>query len=195
MKQKLCNHGNSEKLQAITFLSVCQILSNIWYFEEKLPRLHSYIRPRLECATTLFNGNLSKTQVEAFENVQKASSRCFFGGCHTSHSKLLHEVGIQPLAIHLKYFRLCHLYEIIHGPSPQYLNQLLPPFVNQCTRYSFRGGIISQFCTRKNHILRIRSFGWFWVTGTAGPEYQRCTSLRNTQGIFHIIIHGGGVGR
>ncbi len=54
----------------------------------------------------------------------------------------------------------------IHGPAPEYLKQLLPPLINQCTctRYTLRGGDnFSIPHTRKSYIQN--SFFWSALDG------------------------------
>ncbi len=75
----------------------------------------------LEYATFIFNAHLSKSRVGVLENIKRRALVSSLGAYrHSSHSKLLHESGIKPLAIPRKYFGPCHLYKVIHGPAPEY---------------------------------------------------------------------------
>ena len=66
----------------------------------KLTIYKSFIRPRLEYANVIFGINLTKGQIDSMENIQRQALLCCCGAYqHTSHTKLLHEVGIEPLLI------------------------------------------------------------------------------------------------
>ena len=101
-------------------LSIICLQKISYYFDRrvKLAIHKNYIRPLLEYATFIFNANLSKRQVDVLENIQRRALVAFLGAYrHTSHSKLLHESGIEPLARRRKYFGLCNVYKVIHGPA------------------------------------------------------------------------------
>ena len=99
-------------------LTIVNLLKMSHHFDRRVKlAIHTtYIRPLLEYATPVFNGNLSKTQVDSnsLENVHRRALVASLGVYRpTFHSKLLHESGIEPLAIRRKYFGLCHIYKII----------------------------------------------------------------------------------
>ena len=105
----------------------------------KLNIYKTYIRPKMEYATIIFDGNLNQKQIDDYENKQRSAILCATKAYrHTSHEKLLHEVGIEPLSLRRKYFSLCHLFKITVGLAPSYLYNLLPPRVHEVTAYPLR---------------------------------------------------------
>ena len=121
----------------------------------------SYIRPKLEYANIVYGSALNNIQSKALEDVQrKALLSCTGAYQHTSHIRLLQECGIEPLATRRKYFRLCHVYKIIHGLTPRYLSVLLPPYVYEVTRYPLRNILDFHIPgTRKAYLLNY--FMWY----------------------------------
>lgn len=143
-----------------TSLNLLKRMSRSIGRKTKLCIYKTYIRPKMEYATSIFDGNLSNIQVDHLENLQRQALLCSVSAYrHTSHSKLLKEAGIEPLVVRRRYFGLCHLYKIIHGPAPQYLYQLLPAYVQQTTPYPLRN--IHDFSiprTSKNYV----KLSFFW---------------------------------
>jgi ribonuclease P/MRP protein subunit RPP40 len=128
----------------------------------KLSVYKTYIRPKLEYSTFVFNGNLTKDLIDDMENIQRQALLTAVNAYrHTSHEKLLLECGIEPLLIRRRYFGLCHLYKIIHGLSPHYLNTLLPAYVQNTTNYALRNARdFSIPRTNKNYVR----LSFFWST-------------------------------
>ncbi len=87
-------------------LSIICLQKISYYFDRrvKLAIYKTYIRPLLEYATLIFNANLSKSQAGVLENIQRRALFAYLGAYrHKSHSKLLHESWIEPLAIRRHY--------------------------------------------------------------------------------------------
>ena len=137
----------SENLSWETHVSICKcacvsvnLLKRMNYNINRKTKLMIYkvfIRPRLEYANALFGNNLTKNQADPLENVQRQALLCCLGTYrHTSHAMLLQEVGIEPLSIRRKYFRLCQLYKMINNLCPRYLSMLIPPYVYEASSFS-----------------------------------------------------------
>ena len=85
---------------------------------------------KLRVYTTLFDRNLNMVP-----KCLLATSRIVWRAFSARPSPLrMHvlrtinkDVGLEPLMLHRKYFRLCHFYKIVHGLVPQYLVTLCNP--------------------------------------------------------------------
>ena len=141
-------------------LNLLKRMSSYVSRKTKLSIYKTYLRPKMEYATSIFDGNLTKNQIDNLENIQRQALLCALNAYkHTSHDKLLKEAGIEPLAVRRRYFGLCHLYKIINRLAPIYLYNLLPPRVQGVSTYPLRN--MQDFSiprANKNYI--ILSFFW-----------------------------------
>lgn len=148
--------------RAASSVSMLKRMGHSFSRKTKLAIYTSYIRPKLEYATNVYSNNLSENQTERLEAIQRqALIHVASAYRHTNHSKLLIELGIEPLIVRRKYFALCHLHKIINHQTPLYLNNLLPPMVHDVSRYRLRNSQdFSIPTTTKNYIKQ----SFFWNT-------------------------------
>ena len=124
--------------------------------KSKLMIYKSFIRPQLEYATQVFGSNLTLEQENKLEHIQRNAvlsiTRAYI---HTPHDKLLHEVGVEPLIIRRKYFRLCHLYKMVNNLVPRYLSSLVPSYVQEISPYGLRNSLnLRKPKTNKTYVLK-----------------------------------------
>ena len=139
----------------------------------------TYIRPKMEYATSVFDGNLNKTQIEYLENVQRQALLCITRAYrHTSHDKLLREAGVEPLSVRRRYFGLCHMYTIINGLTPSYLFNLIPPRVQVSTPYSLRNMLDFKIPSAQKNYIKL-SFFWQFLYNwnTLDQNIRQSTTL------------------
>ena len=98
----------------------------------------SCIRPILEYGNTVVS-NFTKANDSDLENVQLAAARIVTGTRRfTSHNKIYEETGWETLAARRNKQQLVLMYKIVNKLAPDYLYNLLPPTVQNRTRYNFR---------------------------------------------------------
>jgi hypothetical protein len=98
----------------------------------------SMIRPLLEYANIIFDGS-SDTDLDRLENTQRqAALTCTAAYKHTSHNKLLDELGWPLLSRRRKKHRLNIMFKIQNQQSPLYLQNCCPQLTRDRTSYNLR---------------------------------------------------------
>ena len=97
----------------------------------------SIVRPILEYGCVIFD-NCGKGLSDLIESIQYDAAKICTGALrHTSHIRLLQELGWPTLANRRKYFKLILFYKMTHDLTPPYLSNLLPlPNFGRATRHS-----------------------------------------------------------
>jgi hypothetical protein len=99
------------------------------------------IRPILEYAAVIFDGS-ADTHLDRLEAVQRqAALSCTGAYRHTSHEKLLEELGWPPLSTRRKQHRMNLMFKIQNNLSPPYLRDICPPLTRDRTIYELRTGM------------------------------------------------------
>ena len=108
--------------------------------ETKVRIYKTFIRPKLEYADAVFDAcsdNFSK-QLESVQ--RQAALACSRAYRCTSHTALLKELGLEPLATRRKYHKMALLYKMVKKLVPDYLSNLVPAQVSDVVRYNLRHG-------------------------------------------------------
>jgi hypothetical protein len=101
----------------------------------------SMIRPLLEYADIIFDGS-SDTDLDRLENTQRqAALTCSAAYKHTSHNKLLEELGWPLLSRRRKNHRLIAMFKIQNNKAPPYLTNSCPPLTRDRTLYNLRSNM------------------------------------------------------
>lgn len=80
-----------------------------------------------------------KKTKKALESIQLDAAWITTGATKVcSVQKLYNETGYETLQERRKKQKLCQMYKITHNSTPDYLKQLLPPRIQEQTRYSLR---------------------------------------------------------
>ena len=92
-----------------------------------LERLYfSMVRPILEYGCVIFD-NCGQGLSDLLESIQYEAAKICTGALrHTSHNKLLDELGWPTLASRRKYFKLILFYKMYFNLTPSYLSNLIP---------------------------------------------------------------------
>jgi hypothetical protein len=99
------------------------------------------IRPLLEYADVIFDGS-SDIDSDRLENTQRqAALTCSAAYKHTSHQKLLDELGWPLLSRRRKNHRLNIMFKIQNNIAPYYLQSLCPPLTRDRTNYNLRSNL------------------------------------------------------
>ena len=94
-----------------------------------------FIRPLLEYGNIIWD-NCSQESKKAVENIQLDAARIATGAIKVcSVQKLYNETGYETLQNRRKKQKLCMMYKITYNLAPDYLRQLLPPRVQERSRY------------------------------------------------------------
>ena len=97
-----------------------------------------FIRPLLEYGNIIWDNCLQESK-KAVENIQLDAARIATGATKVcSVQKLYNETGYETLQNRRKKHKLCMMYKITHNLTPDYLRQLLPPRVQERSRYLLR---------------------------------------------------------
>ena len=97
-----------------------------------------FIRPLLEYGNIIWD-NCSQENKKSLENIQLDALRISTGATNLcSVQKLYNETGFQTLESRRKKQKLCQLYKITNNLTPEYLKRLLPPRVQEQSRYHLR---------------------------------------------------------
>ncbi|MEW8548206.1 MAG: reverse transcriptase family protein [Candidatus Thiodiazotropha sp.] len=98
----------------------------------------SFIRPLLEYGDIIWD-NCTAANKRALENIQVEALRITTGGTKVcSIQKLYDDSNWETLQTRRNNHKLCQLYKMINGLTPNYLYQLLPSRVHQASRYPLR---------------------------------------------------------
>jgi hypothetical protein len=99
------------------------------------------IRPILEYAGVIFDG-CADNQLDRLETVQRqAALSCTGAYRHTSHEKLLEELGWPLLLTRRKQHRMNLMFKIQHNLIPRYLVDICPQLTRDRTTYNLRTGM------------------------------------------------------
>ena len=100
----------------------------------------SYVRPIIEYGNVVYDGS-PELYLKELEKIQRdAALICTGAYRHTSHDKLLKELGWEPLSLRRKHHRLSIMYKIQNGLAPDYITMLCPHTVNDMSPYQLRNG-------------------------------------------------------
>ena len=98
----------------------------------------SFVRPIIEYGDVVYDGS-TDTHLDILEDVQRnAALICTGAYQHTSHKKLLSELGWEPLALRRKHHRLSIMYKIQNGLAPNYIIDVCPQIIDDITPYQLR---------------------------------------------------------
>ena len=98
----------------------------------------SFIRPILEYGDIIFDGS-PKIYLDELEHIQRECAIICTGAYrHTSHERLLQELGWEPLSARRTNHRLTVMYKIRNGLTPDYLIQLCPDQIQNLITYNLR---------------------------------------------------------
>lgn len=101
----------------------------------------SFIRPLLEYGNIIW-GNCTFENKRVLENIQLDAARICTGATKVcSIQKIYDDVGCPTLQNRRDKQKLCHLFKMINGLVPPYLQQLIPRTVEQQSRYTLRNSI------------------------------------------------------
>jgi hypothetical protein len=101
----------------------------------------SMIRPLLEYADVIYDGS-SDIDLDRLENTQRqAALTCSAAYKHTSHHKLLDELGWPLLSSRRKNHRLSIMFKIQNNTAPLYLQNACPPLTRDRTTYNLRSNM------------------------------------------------------
>ena len=101
----------------------------------------SFIRPLLEYSDVVWD-NCSRQQKNLLESVQLEAARIVTGATKlTSFNNLYIETGWEKLELRREKHKLIVLYKMINGLVPNYLEELLPPLVQETARYNLRNDL------------------------------------------------------
>ncbi|PJE77770.1 hypothetical protein CI610_03303 [invertebrate metagenome] len=140
----------------------------------------AFIRPILEYADIIWD-NCTHQSKQLLESVQLEAARIITGlRSGTSHNKLYEEIGWESLSDRRNKHKHIMMYKIIHGLSPQYLQDILIPFINNQNDnpYSLRQSRLFNppLCRTNNY------FDSFFpqmcrITNNANPDLFNSSSL------------------
>lgn len=98
----------------------------------------SFIRPLLEYADTVWD-NCSQQDKQDLEKIQLEAARISTGTTKlVSNQKLYEETGWDTLETRRKNHKLVLFYKMYNRSTPAYLSDLVPPLVNNSSRYNLR---------------------------------------------------------
>ena len=96
------------------------------------------IRPIIDYGDTVYD-NMTVSLSQDLENIQRqAALACTGGYRHTDHSKLLEELGWDPLSTRRKCHRLFMFFKILNNLTPPYMKSILPDRVIDVAGYNLR---------------------------------------------------------
>ena len=85
--------------------------------------------------------NIPSYLANRLENINKNAIRCITGLTISTRSENIYkESGLITLAKRRKFHRLVQMFKIVHGISPNYLQELLPPTTAERNPYIVRDG-------------------------------------------------------
>ena len=120
--------------------------------------VHNFIRPFLEYEDVVWDScsnenkrSIEKIQVEALRITTGSTKVC-------SLQKLYDDLSCETLKKRRQKHKLFLLYEIINNLAPNYLMQLLPPRVQQFSRYPLRNSEDLPFQSRVLLLTTIHSY-------------------------------------
>ena len=97
----------------------------------------AYVRPLLYSDTVWDNCSLASKKL--LDAVHLEAARIVSGGTKLcSVDKLFQELGWEPLQIRRNKHKLVTFYKILHGLTPTYLLDIIPPHINETIDYPIR---------------------------------------------------------
>ena len=129
-----------------------------------LTKLHIYttfVRPLLEYGSVLFD-DCTNILSEQIENIQRQAALAITRAYqHTSHTNLLHELGLEPLHERRKKSKLILIFKIKNNLTPDYMKALLPEEVGANANIQTRNArsiknpaVIGKRKTTQNYFLK-----------------------------------------
>ena len=116
-------------LKALKFLVSRQSLEKMYF---------AYVRPLLEYSDTVWD-NCSLASKKLLDAVHLEAARIVSGGTKLCRvDKLFQELGWEPLQIRRNKYKLVTFYKILHGLTPTYLLDIIPPHINETIDYPLR---------------------------------------------------------
>ena len=98
----------------------------------------SYIRPVLEYSSILWDGTSIQNK-DALEKLQNEAARIVSGLTRsTSLINLYKECGWVSLTDRRQFQKLCFMYKCTNNLVPEYISDLIPPFVREVSNYPLR---------------------------------------------------------
>lgn len=151
----------------------------------------TYIRPLLEYGNIIWD-NSTLANKKYLDTIQVEAARIITGGTKLcSLHKLYSDTGWETLQSRRNKHKLFHLYKIINGLTPEYLQSLMPPRVHELTRYSLRNNNdfaipVSRTAIYINSFLPSALRDW----NTLDQDVRNSSSLS----IFKTRVNSGGTG-
>ena len=127
ISEKACTRVNL--LKALKFRVSRKSLEKMYF---------AYVRPLLEYSDTVWD-NCSLASKKLLDAVHIEAARIVSGGTKLcSVDKLFQELGWEPLQIRRNKHKLVTFYKILHGLTPTYLLDIIPPHINETIDYPLR---------------------------------------------------------
>lgn len=155
----------------------------------------TFLRPLLEYSDILFD-SCTQDNKRKIESIQLEALRVITGGTKVcSIQKLYDDTKTDTLQKRRYTHKLCQLYKIVNGLSPNYLRDLLPLTVQQSTRYSLRNRSnfsipASRTATYAKSFLPTTVSDWNALTQDIRDSHTLSSFKYKlfTYGIAHIIL-------
>ena len=147
-------HVNNISLKAWTRVNLLRALK-FRVSRKSLEKLYiSFIRPLLEYSDSVWD-NCSSESKKQLEAIHTESARIVSGATKLcSIEKLFVELGWESLQSRRNKHKLILFYKILHGLTPDYLYDLVPPLVQHTTSYNLRNSDnIQNYRARSNLFL------------------------------------------
>lgn len=101
----------------------------------------SYILPIFDYCSHIYD-NCTQSQSTTLEKLHLDALRTICGAVRgTSHSKIYNETSYVPLIERRRVAKLVTFFKMYHNRMPDYLNELVPPFISQISNYSLRNAL------------------------------------------------------
>ena len=98
----------------------------------------TFIRPLIEYCDTVWD-NCSAENKKQLESIHVEAGRIITGATKLcSIEKLVSDLGWESLQNRRNKHKLTIFYKIMNGITPDYLNELVPPMIQETTRYNLR---------------------------------------------------------
>ena len=124
-----------------------KVIGKMWQLNKHIPRISleniylTFARPILEFGSTIYD-NCSANLSKRLEQTQrKAALACTRAYAHTSHERLLAELGWEKLALRRSCQKLTMFHKILNSETPPYLRRLVPTPTNRGPRLRNRNEI------------------------------------------------------
>ena len=140
-------------MRRLKFVLDCKSLETIYI---------SFIRPILECGNEIWD-NCQQYEKDDLEKIQIEAARIATGTTKlVSIASLYSEIGWNSLDTCLKKLKLVLSYKMVNHLTPLYLSSLIPPTVNETSRYNLRNANnISTINARTNFSIKMTELNFF----------------------------------